>query len=65
MKNTEQELQAIKDWKRWHDDLPINDLVDLPDYYTVSFNGKTVRIPFNADTFSSIGQLLRSTIEEW
>ncbi len=65
MKNTDQELKAIKDWKTWHDDLPANDLVGLDDYYTVSFNGKTIRIPFNADTYSSIDQLLRTTIEEW
>lgn len=66
----DEDLQAVKAWKAWHDKLindstidEVNDLYDKK--YRLTFNGKRVFIPFNADTYSLIDDLLTSTIREW
>lgn len=68
MENFDRELQDIKDWKEWHDTIPTDDQLLLSMYnedYVISLGGKTISIPFNADTFDAIDQLIRMTIKEW
>lgn len=64
-------LKAIKDFKAWHDGLINKDTTDqelesfYDKVYRLNFNGKRVVLPFNADTFNKINDLLDSIIEEW
>lgn len=67
----EEHLQLIKDWKRWHDGLVNRETTDqeldtLYDKdYELCFGGKVIKLPFNADTFNNINDLLDSVIKEW
>lgn len=67
----DENLQAVKEWKLWHDgqinryttDEELEDLYEKT--YHLTFNGRVVRLPFNADTFNKINDLLDSVIREW
>lgn len=64
------ELQAVKEWRAWHDKLIDDSTVDEVDElynkkYRLSFNGRRVYIPFNADTYSLIDDLIKAVIKEW
>lgn len=70
-KETGRHLQEIKDYKQWHNDL-INDATTdevldkfYNEYYTITFNGKSIKLPFQADVFNSINDLLDFVIREW
>lgn len=64
-------LQAVKEWRLWHDgqinkhttDEELDVLYEKT--YHLTFNGRVVRLPFNADTFNKINDLLDSVIREW
>lgn len=61
-------LQDIKDWLRWHNDIIADDdrVADMyNEYYQLTLAGKTVRIPFYAETFNLVNDLLNGTIEDW
>lgn len=65
------ELQAVKEWRLWHDG-HINRYTSDDDLdalyektYSLTFNGRVVRLPFNAETFNKINDLLDSVIREW
>lgn len=67
----DEDLQAVKEWKSWHDGLINNTTTDeemdsfYEKKYRLTFNGKRVYLPFNADTFNKINDLLDSVIREW
>lgn len=65
----DEKLQAVKDWKKWHDDLmksPDEEIEMLYDKcYRITFNGKRVYLPFNADTFNRINDVLTAAIDNW
>ena len=65
--NDEEALRYIKHWKAWHDTLPSNDRLEsmYNEHYSISIAGRRVLIPFDANAFSIIDDLLKSTIEEW
>ena len=57
-------LQELKDFYDWH--LTTDAREELyEEYYLLKFVDKTVRLPYNADVWSSVEKLLRDTIEEW
>lgn len=58
------ELQQIKDFRDWHLDQAARSEL-YGEYYVVSFNGRSVKLPYDADTFNAIDDLLKDTIEEW
>lgn len=58
------ELQQIKDFRDWH----LTQAADSElygEHYVISFNGRSVKLPYDADTFNTIDDLLKNTIEEW
>lgn len=60
------DLQGIKDFRVWHDALPTYDdrrgcLYDLD--YVLTFDGRSVSIPFNADTYDAVDSLLKTAVE--
>lgn len=64
------DLQAVKEWRDWHDklinDSTMDEVAELYDKkYRLTFNGKRVYIPFNADTYGHIDDLLKAVIREW
>jgi hypothetical protein len=65
------ELRYACNWKTWHDDLINKDTTDeemeafYGKRYRLTFNGRCVYLPFNADTFNKINDLLDSVIKEW
>lgn len=61
------ELTIIKDFKQWHDTLPGDDTLEkMYDHdYLITLTGRSVRIPFDANAFSIIDELLAETIKEW
>ena len=67
----DEDLRSIKGWRKWHDGLINPSTTDKEmeafynKYYRLYFNGRRIRIPFNADTFNKINDLLDSIIEEW
>ena len=67
----DEDLQAVKEWRVWHDNLINRDTTDeeleafYDKKYRLTFNGKRVHLPFNADTFNKINDLLDSVIREW
>lgn len=67
----DEDLQAVKEWRQWHDRLINKDTTDeeleafYDKKYRLTFNGKRVYLPFNADTFNKINDLLDSVIREW
>lgn len=64
-------LQIIKDFQQWHYNLINNRTTDdeLDKLYSMEYslriNGKRVRLPFDADTFSNVDALLRRIIEQY
>ncbi len=64
------ELKAIKDFRDWHDFLTSNatddELTEMYNKkYRLYFMGKRVFLPFTAETFNKIQDLLGSAINEW
>jgi len=64
------DLQALKEWRDWHDKLVSDSTMDevselYNKKYRITFNGKRVYIPFNADTYSLIDGLMKAVIREW
>ena len=68
---TDERLQAIKDFKQWHWQLTAecteDELQEIYDkgFYSIRFNGKRIRLPYDADTFNAIDDLLARVIEQW
>lgn len=67
----DENLQAVKEWRLWHDEQINRYTTDeelealYEKTYHLTFNGRVVRLPFNADTFNKINDLLDSVIREW
>ena len=67
----DEKLQAIKDFKEWHDNLINNRTTDgqLDELYSMEYSirvgGRRVKLPFDADTFNNISNVLKRVIEEW
>lgn len=62
--DTERQLQEIKDFKEFHDTTAgVEDFYS--EEYVLTFAGKTIRLPFMADVWDAVDDLLRRTIEEW
>lgn len=64
------ELNAIKDFREWHNLLvgsaTEDELTEMYNKkYHLYFNGKRVHLPFTAETFNTIQDLLNSVIKEW
>ena len=61
-------LQEVKDFDKWHtdvvDDYDVRESLYDKDY-VLTLADHTVRIPFNADTWDAIDDLLKLTIKEW
>lgn len=61
-------LQEVKDFNEWHavvpDDYDVRESLYDKDY-VLTLADHTVRIPFNADTWNAIDELLTLTIREW
>lgn len=63
-------LKSIKDFRKWHDDL-ISTATDeemqsfYNKQYRLYFCGKRTFLPFDAETFNKINDLLDSVIKEW
>lgn len=61
-------LQSIKDWKHWHDNIAADEdrrEAMYEEHYQLTLAGKTVRLPFYAETFNLVDDLLKGTIEDW
>ena len=64
-------LQALKDFKEWLDSLvgadnPEDDIERCYNHcFTLSFMGKSAELPFYAETYENISELLDSTIKDW
>lgn len=61
-------LQSIKDWKHWHDNIATDEdrrEAMYEEHYQLTLAGKTVRLPFYAETFNLVDDLLKGTIEDW
>lgn len=63
-------LKAVKDFRKWHDDLITNatdeEMQDFYDrQYRLYFMGRRTFLPFDAETFNKINDLLDSVIKEW
>lgn len=64
------DLQALKEWRDWHDKLVSDSTMDevselYNKKYRITFNGRRIYIPFNADTYSLIDDLIKAVIREW
>ena len=57
-------LQAVKDFRRWHDSIAANEDY-YNEWYTLEIHGKKVKLPFYADVWNAVHTLLDVTIEEW
>lgn len=60
----DKELQQIKDFSEWHENQAAKSEL-YGEHYTISFNGRSVKLPYDADVFTAIDDLLKNTIEEW
>lgn len=60
----DKELQQIKDFSEWHENQAAKSEL-YGEHYTISFNGRSVKLPYDADVFNAIDNLLKNTIEEW
>ena len=57
-------LQQIRDFNDWHkQQAAIEELYD--EHYVLSFAGRSVKLPYDADVFSAIDDLLKNIIKEW
>ena len=67
----EKKLQNIKDFKQWLDNLINDAFVDdsIEKYYDetfkLSFKDKSVELPFDANVYNCVSELLKDVIEEW
>ena len=67
----DEKLQAIKDFKEWHDNLINNRSTDkqLDELYSMEYSirvgGRRIKLPFDADTFNNISYVLERVIKEW
>lgn len=57
-------LQEIKDFHEWFLTTAANEEF-YEEYFQLEFIDKSVRLPYNADVWSAIDELLKNTIEEW
>lgn len=57
-------LQAVKDFRRWHDSIAANEEY-YAEWYTLEFAGRKVHLPFYADVWNAVHELLDITIDEW
>ena len=69
-RSDDEQLKAIKDFRDWHDLLVHNatedELTDMYEKrYRLYFMGKRVFLPFTAETFNKIQDLLESVMKEW
>lgn len=58
------ELDEIKAFRDWHGGTAADELL-YDEYYTVTFAGHTVRLPYCADSWNAIDDLLLKVIENW
>lgn len=58
------QLRLTKSFKTFHDTTAGNEDFYSEDY-VLSFGGRTIHLPFNADTWSAIDEALKTTIENW
>lgn len=64
----DERLRDIKDWKHWHDNIVADEdrrEAMYEEHYQLTLAGKTVRLPFYAETFNLVDDLLKGTIEDW
>jgi hypothetical protein len=67
----EKKLQAVVDFKEWHNNLinktTTDDELDelYSKEYTLTINGKSINLPFQADVFTMVNSLLDFVIKEW
>lgn len=63
----ERELQDIKSFKKHFDELCEPEHVErlYDSYITIAVDGDSVKLPFNADVYDRIDELLKSVVEEW
>ena len=59
----EEGLQRVADFKEWHNSIAGPGLYD--EDYAITLANHRVRIPFNADTWDAVDDLLTRTIESW
>lgn len=57
-------LQSVKIFHKWHDSIAANEEY-YDKWYTLEFAGKKVKLPFYADVWNDVHQLLETTIAEW
>lgn len=57
-------LTLVKKFKEFHDTTAANEEYYEEDY-VLSFAGRTIRLPFNADVWDAIDTALTTTIENW
>lgn len=57
-------LQSVKIFKKWHDSIAANEDY-YNDWYILEIHGKKVKLPFYADVWNAVNNLLETTIEEW
>ncbi len=64
---SDRELQDIKDFKKWFDTLCSEENLDrlYDTYITICVDGNSVKIPFGAQPYNLIDDLLEDTIKEW
>lgn len=64
-------FNEIAEFFKWHDGLLSYDSTDeeldamFEKHYTIVFNGRALDLPFHADIYSAINELLEHIIEEW
>ena len=62
--NACKELQQIKDFQLWHCEQAAKEEL-YEERYVLSFAGRSVKLPYDADTFDAVDSLLTRIIEEW
>jgi hypothetical protein len=58
------QLNAVKEFKRWHDTIA-GDEKYYEEYYHLTIAGKEVKLPFYADVWNAVDDALQSIIENW
>lgn len=67
----DKELQDLKDFKEWHDNLINNRTTDkeldelYESEYILTINGKSIKLRFDAENFNNINHVLKRAIEEF
>jgi hypothetical protein len=62
--DSDKQLEAIKEFRRWHDTIAGVEEYYLEEY-TLTFAGHTVKLPFYAEVWDAIDSLLERTIQDW